>query len=54
MGGAVTSVFAQTVSTGPDPANEELIAAVTTHENGVMGSLCYMAMPFLPRRQYVI
>ncbi len=54
LGGEVQSAFARTHSTGPDPANEELIAAVTTHEGGVTGNLLYMAMPFLPGRQYVI
>ena len=54
MGGEVTSVFAQAISTGPDPANEELISAITTHEGGVMGTLSYMAMPFMDRGQYVI
>ncbi|MHB8997866.1 MAG: Gfo/Idh/MocA family protein [Armatimonadota bacterium] len=54
MGGEVTTAFARTKSTGPDPANEEFISAVTTHENGVIGSLSYMAMPFLPTQQWVI
>jgi len=54
MGGEIVSVFAQARSTGPDPQNEELISAITTHENGVMGSLSYMAMPFMDGRQYVI
>jgi predicted dehydrogenase len=54
MGGEVTTAFARTATTGPDPANEEFISAVTTHENGVMGSLSYMAMPFVPTRQWVI
>ena len=54
LGGEVTSAFAHTISTGPDPTNEELISAITTHEAGVMGSLSYMAMPFMPMRQYVI
>jgi len=54
MGGEVKSVFARTRSTGPDPANEELITAITTHENDVMGSLSYLAMPFIPTKQYVI
>jgi predicted dehydrogenase len=53
MGGEVTTAFARTKSTGPDPANEEFISAVTTHENGVIGSLSYMAMPFLPTQQWV-
>ena len=54
LGGEVHTVFARTRTTGPDPANEEFISAVTTHEGGVMGSLSYMAMPFLPMRQWVI
>lgn len=54
MGGAVQTAFARTKSTGPDPANEEFIAAVTTHAEGVIGNLSYMAMPFLPMRQWVI
>lgn len=54
IGGDVKSVFARAVTTGPDPANEELISAITTHENGAMGSLSYMAMPFMDARQYVI
>lgn len=54
MGGEITSVFAQARTTGPDPTNEELITAVTTHENDVMGSLSYHAMPFIPTKQYVI
>jgi predicted dehydrogenase len=54
IGGEVASVFARTVSTGPDPANEELISAITIHENGAMGNLSYMTMPFMDRRQYVI
>ena len=54
MGGEVTSVFARALSTGPDPGNEELISAITTHEEGVMGSLSYMTMPFMESRQYVI
>lgn len=54
MGGEVESVFARTKTTGDDPANEEFIAAVTTHRQGVLGNLSYMAMPFLPTRQWVI
>jgi len=54
LGGEVESVYAQALSTGPDPTNEELISAVMTHAHGVMGSLSYMAMPFLDRRAYVI
>lgn len=54
MGGPMTAAYARTRSTGPDPANEELISAVTTHENDVMGSLSYHAMPFLPGGRYVI
>jgi predicted dehydrogenase len=54
IGGEVKSVFARAVSTGPDPANEELISTITIHENGAMGSLSYMTMPFIERRLYVI
>jgi len=54
MGGEVKTAFARARSTGPEPANEELITAVTTHEDDVVGSLSYMAMPFLPGRKYVI
>ena len=54
IGGEVTSVFARALSTGPDPGNEELISAITTHEGGAMGSLSYMTMPFMQARQYVI
>ncbi|HOM80990.1 MAG TPA: Gfo/Idh/MocA family oxidoreductase [Armatimonadota bacterium] len=54
MGGEVKSVYARTVTTGEDPWNEELISAVTTHEGGVMGSLGYFTVPFLPQRQYVV
>ena len=54
MGGEVVSAYAQTVTTGDDPENEELVSAITRHQNGVMGSLSYMTMPFLPGRQYVI
>ena len=54
IGGEVTSVFARALSTGPDPRNEELISAITTHEGGAMGSLSYMTMPFMDSRQYVI
>ena len=54
IGGEVKSVFARALTTGPDPGNEELISAITTHENGAMGSLSYMAMPFIDRRLYVI
>lgn len=54
MGGEVVSAYAQARTTGPDPENEELISAITTHEHGVMGTLSYMAMPFMDRRQYVI
>ena len=54
IGGEIVSVFAQARSTGPDPQNEELISAITTHENGAIGSLSYMAMPFMDGRQYVI
>ena len=32
----------------------DMISAVTTHEGGIMGSLSYMAMPFMDKRQYVI
>ena len=53
IGGEVISVFAQTRSTG-DADNEELITAITAHEGGAMGSLQYMAVPFMQRRQYVI
>ena len=54
VAGDVVSVFAKALSTGPDPGNEELISAITTHESGAMGSLSYMAMPFMDARQYVI
>lgn len=54
MGGEVETVFAQTKTTGPDRANEEFISALTTHEDGVQGSLSYMAMPFLAMSQWVI
>jgi predicted dehydrogenase len=54
MGGPMTAAYAHTATTGPDPGNEELISAVTTHEDDVMGSLSYHAMPFLPGGQYVI
>jgi UDP-N-acetylglucosamine 3-dehydrogenase len=54
MGGEVESVVARTKTTGPDPSNEEFIHAITEHAAGVMGSLSYMAMPFLAMQQYVI
>ena len=54
VGGQVKSVFARAISTGPDPAVEELISAVMTYESGAMGTLCYMSMPFMDRGQYVI
>ena len=54
IGGDVISAFARTRTTGPDPDNEELISAITTHEDGVIGSLSYMAMPFIERCLYVI
>ncbi|NPV49541.1 MAG: Gfo/Idh/MocA family oxidoreductase [Armatimonadetes bacterium] len=54
MGGPMTAAYARTLTTGDDPANEELISAVTTHEDDVMGSLSYHTMPFLPGGRYVI
>ena len=54
IGGDVKSVYAGAVATGPDPTVEELISAVMTYETGVIGSLSYMSMPFMDRRQYVI
>lgn len=54
MGGEVLSVVARTKTTGPDPLNEEFIHAITTHEADVMGALSYMAMPFIPTKQYAI
>jgi len=54
IGGEVETVFARSLTTGDDPDNEEMISAVTTHEGGAMGTLSYMAMPFMDKRQYVI
>ncbi len=54
MGGEIDTVVARTKTTGPDPLNEEFIHAITTHRGDVLGSLSYMAMPFLPMHQYVI
>ncbi|MCE5240768.1 Gfo/Idh/MocA family oxidoreductase [bacterium] len=54
MGGEVQTVVARTKTTGPDPLNEEFIHAVTTHDDDVLGALSYMAMPFIPTKQYAI
>ena len=54
MGGEVETVVARTKTTGPDPLNEEFIHAITTHEGEVLGSLSYLAMPFIPTKQYAI
>jgi 1,5-anhydro-D-fructose reductase (1,5-anhydro-D-mannitol-forming) len=54
IGGEMTAVYARTATTGPDPGNEEFISAVSTHEDNVMGSLSYHAMPFLPGGRYAI
>lgn len=54
MGGEVRTVVARTSTTGPDPLNEEFIHAITTHDDGVLGALSYMAMPFMPMHQYAI
>ncbi len=54
MGGEVETAFARTVTTGPDPENEELVSTVTTHAGGVMGTLSYFTVPFVPGRQYVV
>ena len=54
IGGEVVSVVARTKTTGPDALNEEFIHAITVHEHDVLGTLSYMAMPFMPMKQYAI